>query len=70
MANRKKPPAGATCEEASPLSHKMYIPCGNPAVAIVYFERHKEGPYNMCFGCADHNVRGRGASYVEEGGAK
>lgn len=62
----KIPPAGATCEEASTASHMTYIPCGRPATAVVYFESHKEGPYNMCAMCADHNTRNRGATYVQE----
>jgi hypothetical protein len=63
---RKSPPEGAKCEEASPLSHNFFIPCGRPAVAVIYFPSHKEGPYNMCMGCADHSVCSRGAVYVEE----
>lgn len=62
---RKAPPKGATCEEASPLSHMTYIPCGRPAVAVVQFDTG-EGPYNMCAPCADHNVPRRRAHYVEE----
>lgn len=59
-----RPPKGAFCEEASPLSRETYIPCGQPADAIVKCER--EGPYNMCAACADHNVRRRGAHYLKE----
>lgn len=63
---RKVPPEGATCQEASPLSHATYIPCGRPATAVVYFPGHGEGPYNMCPPCADHNTRRRGAVFVED----
>jgi len=48
-----------TCQEASPLSREEFIPCGRPAVCIV--DNGDEHPYRMCFGCADHNVRHRGA---------
>lgn len=59
----KAPPPGSRCEEASPLSHKVFIPCGRPAVVIVKTRDPK--PYNMCAACADHNVRNRGAEYVQ-----
>lgn len=53
------------CEEASPLSHQFYIPCGRPAVTRVHFKHSGEGPYWMCLMCADHNVSNRNASYYE-----
>jgi hypothetical protein len=49
----------ATCQEASPFSVNMYIPCMAPAVAVVWHERDAKA-YTMCLGCADHNVRNRG----------
>lgn len=59
---RKRPPAGARCEEASPASRLTYIPCGMPAAFMV--KNRDPGPYAMCEACADHNVRNRGAHYV------
>lgn len=50
-----------TCEEASPMSANFYIPCGQPAVAVVDHGRG-EGEYLMCEACADHNVRNRGGT--------
>lgn len=55
---------GKTCEEASVMSMKFYIPCGKPAVALV--KNRDPKPYYMCEGCADHNVRNRGAKLLEE----
>jgi KTSC domain len=52
-----------TCEEASPLSKEFYIACGKPAVAQVYHKRDNT-TLAMCAGCADHNVRNRGAMYL------
>lgn len=54
---------GKTCEEAHPLSHKFYIPCGKPAVAIV--KNRDPKTYYMCEGCAWHNQRNRGATILE-----
>lgn len=56
------PAPGATCEEASPLSHQFYIACGRPAEFVV--KNRDPRPYAMCAACADHNVRNRGAYYV------
>lgn len=55
-------PFGARCQEASVFSRESYIPCGAPAVAIV--DNGDSRPYYMCEGCADHNVRNRGARVV------
>lgn len=52
-------PEDRTCEEASPLSRAMYIPCGNPATSIVF--NGDPQPYFMCHDCAQHNVLNRGA---------
>ena len=48
------------CEEASYLSYKQYIPCGNPAVAIIWHNRDGKHCYPMCLPCANHNIRNRG----------
>lgn len=45
------------------LSVASYIPCGRPAVAIIYHERDKRG-YFMCQSCAYHNVCNRGGKWV------
>jgi hypothetical protein len=66
---RKVPPTGATCEEASSLSSQYYIPCGRPAEWIVHFPRRGNGPFAMCAMCADHNVLNRNAQYVMQGEA-
>jgi hypothetical protein len=57
-----KPPHGARCQEASPLSHQFYIACGQPAEYVV--KNRDPDPYAMCAACAVHNVRNRGARYV------
>lgn len=56
-------PQDALCQEASFLSKAFYIPCDNPAVAVVYHAKDGRG-YYMCVGCADHNVRHRGGKDV------
>jgi hypothetical protein len=57
-----------TCQEASPLSLVGYVPCGEPAEALV--DNGDERPYWMCRSCAEHNVRRRGAvEYVRAKGA-
>lgn len=48
-----------TCQEASILSYEKYIPCGQPALALVWHNGDAKA-YFMCVGCADHNVRNRG----------
>jgi hypothetical protein len=55
---------GKTCEEGSLLSRKTFIACGKPAVALI--KNRDPKPYYMCLGCADHNVRNRGATILEE----
>lgn len=53
------------CEEASPLSGDVYIPCNAPAVRLVawlYLDGTvREGPYRMCANCAAAAVARRGA---------
>lgn len=66
-AQRKVPPPGTKCEEASPLSRQYYIPCGQPAEFMV--QTRDPRPYAMCAMCADHNVHNRGARYVMRGEA-
>ncbi len=59
----RNPSSCETCEEASILSITRYIPCGNKATRQVYHPRDNK-TYAMCEGCADHNVRNRGAEYL------
>lgn len=47
------------CEEASPLSHDVYIPCNAPAVRMV-FSPSDNREYRMCEPCAWHNTMRRG----------
>lgn len=66
MTRRKvemRAPKGARCQEASPLSGKFYIPCGQPATQVV--KTNDKHAYTMCQMCADHNVRNRGARVVQ-----
>ncbi len=58
------PPKGFRCQEASPLAKTKYIACGMPATRVVTYLPHRSETYCMCTGCADHNVRNRGARYV------
>ena len=58
---------GRTCEEASMLSVRMYIPCGKPATFLV--KNRDPKPYFMCEACADHNVRNRGAKILASAGS-
>jgi hypothetical protein len=51
--------SGSTCEEASSLSVTMYMPCGRPAIAIIWQNKDRRA-YTMCDGCADHNLTNRG----------
>lgn len=53
------------CEEASPQSREYFIPCAAPATRFILSERGRV-VYAMCSGCADHNVRNRGAKAVGE----
>jgi hypothetical protein len=57
-------PEGAVCQEASPMSVSRYIPCGQPAVAII--DNGDGRPYYMCGPCASHNVLNRRAKVVAE----
>ena len=50
------------CEEASPLSKETYIPCGKFATVLV--DNRDPRPYFMCFRCADHNEKNRGAKIL------
>lgn len=40
----------------------FYLPCNAPAVRIVGWRDRGEKDLRMCFGCADHNTRNRGAT--------
>lgn len=60
--------AGLACEEANlygilrpSRDGPVPVPCGEPAAAIVWHGRPGERQYAMCYACADHNVRNRGA---------
>lgn len=44
------------CEEASPLSHKFYIPCNRTAEYLMRSDKDRR-IYRMCLMCADHNTR-------------
>lgn len=57
---------GKTCQEASVLSVRSYIPCGAPAVALV--KNRDPKPYYMCEMCASHNVANRGAEIIKQMG--
>lgn len=50
---------GIKCQEASGLSKQTYIPCAQPAVAVVWHEKDNRA-YPMCHPCAWHNLRNRG----------
>ena len=60
------PPVGARCQECVMGSQK-YLPCSKPAIRIVTWNRANAETYTMCAGCADHNVKNRGARYVLQG---
>lgn len=47
------------CEEASVLSRATFIPCGMPAIAVVWHNKDRRA-YRMCRGCTSHNVTNRG----------
>lgn len=53
------------CEEASTLSGKFYIPCNEPAVAIVGWKNRSDKPIRMCRMCEAHNLKNRGGYRVE-----
>lgn len=57
-------PEGQPCQEASPMSGHRYIPCGSPAMTIIYSGDRDARPYYMCIPCAMHNLRNRGAAIV------
>jgi hypothetical protein len=47
------------CEEASPASRDRYVPCNQPATAVVFSEVDQRD-YRMCPACADHATKNRG----------
>jgi len=55
---------GKTCQEASPMSFKFFIPCGKPATMLI--KNRDPNPYFMCLSCGDHNVRHRGAKLLKK----
>jgi len=60
VQNENEVPEGARCQEASIFSKEKYIPCSAPAEAVVHHPSEGRS-YYMCWPCADHNVRHRGA---------
>lgn len=54
------------CHETTGMIGDSYICCGLPAVAIVQHRDRTEGPYPMCFGCANHNTHNRNAEVIEQ----
>lgn len=58
--NALRPPQGSRCQETSMFLPPL--PCSAPAEYVV--RNSDPEPYYMCAGCADHNVRNRGARYV------
>jgi hypothetical protein len=63
VENPRVIPPGAVCQEASVLSFATYVPCGDPATAVVYHPKDRRH-YYMCAHCARHNVRNRGGELV------
>lgn len=53
------------CEEVVGMLGSQYLRCGAPAVVIIQHRGRTEGPYAMCFECADHNMLHRNAGPVE-----
>lgn len=47
------------------LSKESYIPCGAPAMSIVFHTKDRRG-YYMCQPCMDHNVLNRGGKLVAQ----
>jgi len=44
------------CQEASFLSRETYIPCGAPAVGLMWSLKDHRA-YLMCESCINHNLR-------------
>lgn len=59
---RKSQPAGEACKECA-MGSSVYIPCGRTAEFIID-NRGEITP--MCWMCANHNVKNRGAKYVTD----
>ena len=53
-----------SCQETTGMIGNEYLRCGAPAVALVQHRGRRGGPYYMCLGCANHNVRNRNADVV------
>lgn len=51
------------CQEASSLSHRSYMACGETATKLVLSERGTR-LYFMCDACASHNIAHRGAVLI------
>lgn len=54
------------CEEAAMGMGDAYIPCNKPATKIVRPKSDTEPDLRMCDGCADHSVRNRGMTLVND----
>jgi hypothetical protein len=52
------------CEEAA-LGMPGYIPCNQPAVALVGWKGRNDKPIRMCAMCEAHNIRNRGGERIE-----
>lgn len=48
------------CQESNYLV--PWYSCNKPAVRMIGWPDRNEGPYRMCFGCADHSTKNRGAT--------
>ena len=48
------------CQESNYLVPTL--PCNKPAELMIGWPDRGEGPYRMCWMCADHSIRGRGAT--------
>jgi hypothetical protein len=49
------------------FSVNFYMPCGQPAVAMVRHNKDRRS-YFMCAACAEHNVCNRGGILLKERG--
>lgn len=64
-AQQRARATGRTCQETTGMIGDKYLRCGQPAVVVVQHRGRNEGPYDMCYACADHNLRNRNAGVVE-----
>lgn len=52
------------CQETGAVIGNRAFPCNRPSVGVVQYVGRDEGPYAMCLGHLDHNVRNRNAQIV------